>query len=360
MKVTNNVDLWCMKNKKARGIFDEQFRLEKLTNQNDPLVKLLAGIDWEQFRRILTNAFEKEDKGVGGRPPFDYVMMFKIMVLQRYYNLSDEQMQFQILDRLSFMRFLGLTLCDSVPDEKTIWLFRENLIEEKLVEKLFDKFLSSLEKANLVGREGRMVDASFVEVPRQRNSRDENQQIKEGIVPEGWVDEPNKLAQKDLDARWTKKNCQTFYGYKDHVKVDTKSKLIIDYQVTDASVHDSQPLEDLLSKKDKDQPLYADSAYTGTGQEKVIKKSGMINCVHEKGYKNKPLTKKQQQSNRKKSKFRARVEHVFGFMEISMKGMYIHSIGKVRAEGIIGLMNLTYNLLRSIQIRTLRRISVSI
>jgi IS5 family transposase len=287
-------------------------------------------------------------------------MMFKILVLQRYYNLSDEQMQFQILDRLSFMRFLELTLSDKVPDEKTIWLFREHLIKDGLVDKLFDKFLRSLEKANLVGKEGRMVDASFVEAPRQRNSREENQNIKDGLVPEGWEDNPNKLAQKDLDARWTKKNDQTFYGYKDHVKVDKKSKLILGYEVTDASVHDSQPLGDLLSKKDKGQPLYADSAYTGEEQEKAIKKNGMINQVHEKGYKNRPLTKKQMRANRKKSKFRARVEHVFGFMEISMKRMFIHSIGITRAEGIIGLMNLTYNLIRSIQIRNLRRISVSI
>jgi len=349
-----------MRNKNERGFFDEQFRLEKLTDQNDPLVKLLQQINWEQFRRILTNAFEREEKGVGGRTPFDYVMMFKILVLQRYYNLSDEQMQFQILDRLSFMRFLGLTLSDSVPDEKTIWLFRENLIEHKLVDRLFDKFLSSLEKANLIGKEGRMVDASFIEVPRQRNSREENQKIKEGIVPEDWEDEPNKLAQKDLDARWTKKNNQVFYGYKDHVKVDEKSKLIIGYEVTDASVHDSQPLNDLLNKKDRGQPLYADSAYTGEEQEKVIEKVGMINKVHEKGYKNKPLTKRQMKSNRRKSKFRARVEHVFGFMEISMKKMYVRSIGRIRVEGIIGLMNLTYNLLRSIQIRNLRGISVSI
>lgn len=349
-----------MGNKNERGFFDEQFRLEKLTDQKDPLVKLLQEINWEQFRKILTIALEQEEKGIGGRPPFDYVMMFKILVLQRYYNLSDEQMQFQILDRLSFMRFLGLTLSDRVPDEKTIWLFRENLIAQDLVDKLFGKFLSSLEKANLVGKEGRMVDASFVEVPRQRNSRDENEQIKDGIVPEDWEESPNKLAQKDLDARWTKKNNQVFYGYKDHVKVDEKSKLILGYEVTDASVHDSQPLDDLLNKKDKDQTLYADSAYTGEQQEKVIRKVGMVNRVHEKGYKNKPLTKKQMKSNRKKSKFRARVEHVFGFMENSMKGMFIHSIGKIRARGIIGLMNLTYNLLRSIQVRTLRGISVSI
>ena len=280
-----------MKNKNGRGFFDEQFRLEKLSKQNDPLVKLLHEIDWEQFRRILTNAFEKEEKGIGGRPRFDYVMMFKIMVLQRYYNLSDEQMQYQILDRLSFMRFLGLNLSDSVPDEKTIWLFRENLIQLNLIEKLFTKFLGNLEKAGLIGKEGRLVDASFIEVPRQRNSREENEDIKNGEIPEGWEDSPNKLFQKDLDARWTKKNNQTFYGYKDHVKVDENSKLILDYEVTDASVHDSQPLGDLLNRNDKGQPLYADSAYTGEEQERIIEKAGMINKVHEKGYKNRPLTK---------------------------------------------------------------------
>ena len=349
-----------MKNKNDLGFFDEQNRLDSLTMQNDPLVKLLAMINWEQFRKPLERAFENEDKGVGGRPPFDYVTMFKIMVLQRYYNLSDQQMQFQILDRLSFMRFLDLTLADKVPDEKTIWLFRERLIEKKLVEALFIQFLKNLEKANLIGKEGRMVDASFIEVPRQRNSRNENQQIKEGEVPDEWENNPNKLRQKDIDARWTKKNDQIFYGYKDHVKVDQKSKLILDYTVTDASVHDSQLLEELLDKKDKDQPLYADSAYTGEVQERIIEKAKMINRVHEKGYKNKPLTKSQKKANRKKSKFRARIEHVFGFMEISMKSMYIHSIGKDRATGIIGLMNLTYNILRSIQIISLRGIGVSI
>jgi transposase, IS5 family len=349
-----------MSNKQDRGFFDEQIRLDQLTKQKDPLVKLLEGINWEQFRKLLSSGLEKDAKGTGGRPAFDYVMMFKIVVLQRYYNLSDEQMQYQILDRLSFMRFLGLTLSDRVPDEKTIWLFREHLITAGLVDQLFDKFLSSLEKANLVGKEGRLVDASFVEVPRQRNSRDENQQIKEGNVPQQWEEQPNKLAQKDLDARWTKKNNHVFYGYKDHVKVDEKSKFILSYEVTDAAVHDSQPLEDLLTKKDKNQPLFADSAYTGEAQEQVIEKAGMLNRVHEKGYKNKPLTKRQLKSNRKKSKYRARVEHVFGFMENSMKGMFMHCIGKTRATGIIGLMNLTYNLLRSIQIRTLRRISVPI
>ena len=147
-----------------------------------------------------------------------------------------------------------------------------------------------------------------------------------------------------MDARWTKKNGETFYGYKNHAKVDTKSKFINSYVVTDASVHDSQPLDDLLNTSDAGQDLNADSAYTGEKQENTIAKYKMKNQVNEKGYRNKPLTEEQKASNRKKSKTRARVEHVFGFMEQSMNGLFIRSVGNARATGIIGLINLTYNL----------------
>ena len=137
-----------------------------------------------------------------------------------------------------------------------------------------------------------------------------------------------------------------FYGYKNHAKVDTKSKFINTYIVTDASVHDSQALEDLLDKKDEGQELHADSAYTGEQQETTIEKYKMKNKVHEKGYRNAPLTVEQKATNNEKSKTRARVEHVFGFMEQSMNGLSIRSVGIIRATGIIGLINLTYNLFR--------------
>lgn len=115
-----------------------------------------------------------------------------------------------------------------------------------------------------------------------------------------------------------------------------------------ASVHDSQPLDDLLNKNDEGQDLHADSAYIGEEQEKIIAKYKMTNKVHEKGYRNKPLTDEQKISNNEKSKTRARVEHVFGFMEQSMNGLFIRTFGIVRATGIIGLINLTYNLFRYI------------
>lgn len=276
--------------------------------------------------------------------------MFKILILQRYYGLSDDQTEYQINDRMSFMRFLNLTIADDVPDSKTIWSFKEKLIDLDLVEGIFNLFLEKLEQLNLVVNEGKIVDASFVEVPRQRNNREENKAIKEGKVPESFKDNPHKLAQKDTDARWTKKNNINYYGYKNHVKTDAKSKLITKYKVTSASVHDSQLINDLLDEKDKGEAFYADSAYTGKEQEQVIMSKEMVNMVIEKGYRNNPLSEEQKQSNRSKSSVRCRVEHIFGFMETGMNGMYLQNIGIKRITALVGLMNLTYNMFRKVQL----------
>jgi len=348
------------KHQSPRGMFDEHFRLEKISKQKDPLERLNVFIKWEQFRSILDDVFKKENKGVGGRPAYNYLMMFKILILQRYYNLSDDQTEYQILDRLSFMRFLGLGLGDRVPDSKTIWLFKETLIKNKTTELLFSCFAESLLKAGLVANEGKIVDASFVEVPRQRNTREQNKQIKDGETPEQWQDFQSKLSQKDLDARWTKKNNVNFYGYKNHIKVDEKSKLIDRYTVTSASVHDSQPVQDIVGDEDKGQELYADSAYTGPAVGEYLILKGIIPKIIEKGYKNNPLTKEQNKKNRAKSAIRCRIEHIFGFVEVSMKRSYIRCIGILRANAIIGLMNLTYNLFRSIQLIKIQGSSLSV
>jgi IS5 family transposase len=228
-----------------------------------------------------------------------------------------------------------------------------------VIEELFEQFNQLLVSKELIINEGKMVDASFTVAPRQRNTREENQIIKEGKGDELWNEKPNKKKHKDIDARWTKKNGVTFYGYKNHVKVDSKSKFIDTYVVTDASVHDSQPLDDLLELKDDAQDLYADSAYTGADQDKVIAKYKLNNQVHQKGYRNKPLSEQEKQSNKEKSKIRARVEHVFGFMEQSMNGLIVRSVGKIRANGIIGLINMTYNLFRYEQVVRLQLIKVS-
>lgn len=334
-----------------KGLFDEEDTYQKLSNIGNPLELISKVVDFEMFRNTLESKLLNHDKkSNAGAKPYDVLMMFKILILQRYYGLGDTQIEYQILDRLSFKKFLGLESGDKVPDEKTVWLFRENITNIGLVEIIFKQFTEFLESKNLIMNEGKMVDASFTVAPRQRNTKEENTKIKEGNGNELWNDQPNKKRHKDIDARWTKKNDETFYGYKNHAKVDTKSKFIDKYKVTDASVHDSQALDDLLTEKDKGQDLNADSAYTGEDQNKVINKYQMNNKVHEKGYRNNPLTDEQKQSNKEKSRTRARVEHVFGFMEQSMHGLTLKSVGIVRASGIIGLINLTYNLFRYEQV----------
>lgn len=341
------------------GFFDQDLRLSKLTALGDPLERLKQGVDFELFRPLLEDNLTKLAKGPGGRPPYDYVLMFKILILQRYYNLSDFQVEYQINDRMSFMRFLDLTIADDVPDSKTVWHFREQITELNLVTELFDLFLSHLDQLNLVVNEGRIIDASFVTVPIQRNNHQDNETIKAGQIPESFTENPHKAAQKDTDARWTKKNNVCFFGYKNHIKVDAASKIITTYIVTPASTHDSQPLDNLLDSDDEAQDLFADSAYTGQKQDAVIDKHKMTNQVCEKGYSNKPLTEEQLASNKVKSKTRSRVEHVFGFMEMSMNHMFLHNIGIKRISAVIGLMNLTYNMFRKIQILDFHRTSLS-
>lgn len=333
------------------GFFDQDIRLTKLTKLGDPLDRLGRGIDFEMFREILSEHLIKLAKGAGGRPPYDYVLMFKILILQRYYNLSDEQIEYQINDRLSFMRFLDLTIADDIPDSRTVWKFKEQLTELELIEPLFHLFLKQLEDLGMVLNEGKIIDASFVEVPKQRNSKEENKGIKAGNIPESISSNPNVLAQKDTEARWTQKGGVSFFGYKNHIKVDSKSKIITKYVVTTANVHDSQPLETLLDEKDKGQELYADSAYSGEPSRELLAEREVTAQIHVKGYKNNPLSQDDFESNRQKSKTRARVEHVFGFMENSMNTMELRQIGIKRISAAIGMMNLVYNMFRSIQIK---------
>ena len=335
---------------KARGLFDEQIRLEKLSKKQDPLERLATHIDFEFFRKPLEKALGKTDYSKGGRPAYDYVLLFKILILQRYYNVSDDGIEYAILDRLSFMRFLGLGINDPVPDAKTIWLFRDKLSKGQQVEQLFKYLDKQLDKDGIIVHKGKLVDASIVEVPIQRNSREENKQLKNGELPEDWSEA--KIRQKDTDAKWVTHNGKNSFGYKNHIKADSETKLITDYRTTTANVHDSEVIGELLNKKeDGFQPVYADSAYRSEEIEKMCSKKNVISQIHEKGYRGNPLTEKQKIRNTKKSKTRARIEHIFGFMTNTMNGMYLQYRNYTRNAAGIGLMNITYNLFRLVQLR---------
>ena len=196
----------------------------------------------------------------------------------------------------------------------------------------------------MLASKGKIVDASFVNVPRQRNSRDENAEIKEGKTPEDFKENPSVQRQKDVDARWTTKNGARHFGYKNHIKTNCKTKLIEKFETSDASVHDSQKLSSLIEKTDGE--IYADSAYRSAEINEMLKEHKIRNRIHEKGYRNRPLTEQQKQKNNSKSKIRARIEHVFGFQHNSMKSGWIRTIGFKRAQLQIALSNLAYNLAR--------------
>lgn len=344
-----------MKQPRQPGLFDVEERAAQLTEMGDPLVGLKARIDWEAFRAELSRVHQKERKSQAGAKPLDVVLMFKILILQQLHNLSDDKIEYQIRDRFSFMRFLGLQLEDRVPDAKTVWLFRERLKSLELVDVLFGRFHEQLAAQGYVARAGQMIDATFVEVPKQRNRREDNALLKEGQIPEAW-DKPEARAmrrQKDTDARWTKKNDEKHYGYKNHVNADQAHKLIQSYSVTTASVHDSQVFDELLDQTPgadgHKRPAYADSAYRSAAQEQRLAEAVIDSQICEKGSKGHPLTEEQKQSNRAKSKVRARVEHVFG-AQAAMGGHLVRTIGLSRAKVKIGLMNLVYNMMRLVQL----------
>lgn len=335
------------------GLFDEFVQTLDVAAFETPLLRIGKLIDWQIFAPQLTAAIVVKAKGPGGRPRFHPLLMFKVLVLQRLHGLADDATSFQITDRHSFRAFLGLTPGDAVPDGQTISDYRQALTEAKAFDGLFETFLSHLQKQHglALARQGVMVDASFCEVPRQRNSREENAQIKAGEVPPSIAGNPKIKAHKDLDARWTKKNHETHYGYKDHVKVDVADKLILKAVVTPASVHDSQALDALIEPGDK--VVYADSAYSSAALNAGLVVKNVAPQINEKGTRGHPLTDEQKAGNRAKSKTRSRVEHVFAQMSGSMKALYQRCIGLVRNAACLSLTNLVYNMLRFEQIQRL-------
>jgi IS5 family transposase len=326
------------------GFFDWQNRFEKLDKTGDPLLKLTTAINWELFRAELEALRDKQRKSNAGAKPYDTVMMFKILIIQSLYNLSDEAVEYQILDRMSFMRFLGLHAADPVPDAKTIWLFREQLKAAGRMENLFKQFEGFLADNGYAAKRGQIIDANIVAAPRQRNSREENSMIKEGKTPDDWQEA--KKRQKDVDARWTKKNGKTYYGYKNHVDIDVKHKFIRGYAVTDASVHDSQVFEELLDENNSNRDVYADSAYRSEESIRRLEALGFREHLQRKGCKNRTLTKWEQQGNRTRAKTRSRIEHVFGVQAMVAGNLIMRCIGIIRARIKIGLRNLAYNINR--------------
>jgi transposase, IS5 family len=345
------------------GFFDLDERYAALSESGDPLERLARVVDFEVFRAELERALNRSERRKGGRPPMDAVMMFKVLVIQALWGLSDEQVEYQIRDRLSFMRFLGLGLAGRVPDYSTVWRFREALVEAGAIEPLFARFDAELREQGYVALGGQIIDASIVEAPKQRMTRAEKEEIKRGGRP-GW--KPAKAAHKDVDARWTVKRGRVkkkpgpglkpseritsgllipTFGYKNHINVDRRYRLIRRWTVTDAAAHEGAGLPGILDQDAFDSRVWADTAYRSAANERAIAKAGRRSMIHFRKPKGRPMSGPHQRANRARSKVRSAVEHVFAEQKARM-GLFVRTIGLARARVKIGMANLAYNMRR--------------
>jgi len=349
------------------GFFDVDERLRRLSDLGDHLEVFQSAIDFEVFRADLMSALAYSDGAQGGRPPFDPVMMFKILVIQALDNLSDERAEFLINDRMSFMRFLGLSLSDRVPDARTIWLFREKLTKAGAIQPLFNRFDAALRASGYIAMSGQIVDASLIAAPRQRNTQEEKKAIKEGRIPEDWKSNPAKLRQKDRDARWTVKFTKAkakedgstppvdlaipVFGYQSHISIDRGFGFVRKWAVTDAAAYEGARLRDgLLDKNNTAAGVWADTAYRSAANEAFMERHGFRSHVHRKKPKGRPMPGAIRRANAAKSKIRARVEHVFAEQKDRME-LFVKTIGIARAKTKIGMANLVYNFKRLLFLR---------
>lgn len=331
------------------GFFSEDTALARLSKLGDPLEQLDKIMDWKIFLPIMDEIRpDKTQQGVGGRPPYTNLFVLKALVLKSLNGVSNATMEFYVNDRLTWKRFLGLSLEEKSPDEKAFWAWEELLAKSGRYEELFQIFNRQLEERGIIAKKGSLVDSTFVDVPRQRISRDEREALKRKELPDRWTlpGNENELSQRDAEAAWAKKGEETHFGYKDHVKVDSESKIITDFEVTPANVHDSQEICGLIDETD---PMAAaDSAYSSREiRETLLRRNPDIELLLcEKGTRNRPLTEAQKARNREISRIRARVEHVFGRMHGSMGGIVARCIGLTRVRCSVCLKNLAYNILQ--------------
>lgn len=259
------------------------------------------------------------------------------------YNLSDEALEYQVLDRTSFQRFLGLEHSRRVPDAKTIRVWRERPVKQDLIGDISAAVSGQLHRAGFLARGGQIIDASIVNAPIQRNNREENEAIKQDQVPQDW--NAAKRAQKDVEARWTKKHGKSFYGYKLHANTDRRWGFIRQHEVTPANVHDSRHFESILDPANTSRVIRADSAYADRTREAELKRHGYRVDIQHKGHVTRPLSQAQQRRNHRIAKDRAFGEHPFARLA-QQGGKCLRTIGLKRAELVIGLKVASHNLMR--------------
>jgi IS5 family transposase len=333
------------------SLFADQEREAKLNKLGDALRVMEQHVDFAALAAEVDHAAPRPGRERGGRPPFPTELMVRVLLIQQLFNLSDEQMEFQLLDRLSFQRFVGLRASSQIPDRTTIWTFKERLIQAGASESIFEAVDKQLSKHGYIARGGQMIDASIVQAPKQSLSKDEKELVGEGAMPITWT--PAKCRQKDTDARWTKKHGKSYFGYKVSANADKRYKLVRKIKVSAASEHDTLHFEDVLNPNNTNRNVLADKGYVDGEREDRLTKQRWRMHIQRKGTKDKPISETQQRRNRRIAKTRARVEHVFAGLA-QLGGKAVRSIGLPRATLHLNWKVAAYNLQRLVYLKEAR------
>lgn len=332
-----------------QSLFAAEEREAKLNKLGDVLQLLEEHVDFAALAVEVDRAAPRPSAQHGGRPPFPTELMVRVLIIQQLYNLSDEQMEFQLLDRLSFQRFAGLRYSSQIPDRTTLWTFRERLIAANASETLFDAANRELAKHGYIARGGQIIDASIVPVPKQHNRRDEQALIKQQATPADWS--VAKRRQKDTEASWTRKHGKSYFGYKLSASTDKRYKLIRKIKISTARENDTRHLEAVLDPANTSRDLYGDKGYVDGERETRLKAAGWRVQIQRKATPGRTLSDCQKGRNTRIARTRARVEHVFAGLE-QLGGKGLRSIGLDRATLLLNWKAATYNLRRLCSLKT--------
>jgi IS5 family transposase len=297
------------------------------------LAKIDTVVNWQAMVNIV-QVIDKSNTDKGGRKPLPFEWKIKMLFLQFAFNLSDEELEDQLIDRLSFQKFVGINFDQEIPDFTTLWYFKEALIKHKLLDRIFSSINRQLELSGLILKKGTIADATIIESDNRPLSKQKRSEL-----------EAKPSTQIDTEAQSTEKNGKKYFGYKGHIGVDVESKLIRKRKFTPASVHDSQALEDVLSGDEKS--IWADKAYPNDKHKRVARAMGIFYGILDKKKKGSQLSGKQQKRNKQKSSVRAAVEHPFAFMRKKLKMGLASAKNRARNALRFDMNCILYNVLRA-------------
>lgn len=311
-------------------------------------------IDWRRVDNLLRRGLGRTDDITVGAKAYPALQMLKILLLQQWYGLSDQEAEWAMLDRISFIRFVGLSLEESVPDHTTICRFRNALIEKKLLQRLLDEINTQMEKQGKLVKKGVAVDASIISsAARPRKVVDIESVVCDREEGESSCPDQTTVSvsySHDRDASWTKKGKKYHYGYKGHTSVDVDSGLILSSHATPANYSDTGELEVLVkgSHLPAKSRVYGDKGYTSEANRKVLKRHKCKDGIMNRACRNKPLTERERNRNRLISKRRYIVERVFGTLKQHYGMARASYVGTLKVQGELLLSALAYNLKRGL------------